>query len=141
MIQTDATPLVCIVDDDASVRRAVARVMKSAGIDAREFGSVDECMDSDIGSRPACVVADALMSGGTGIDLTRRLLESGRDLPVILVTAEGNGRLRTQARAAGAVGCFRKPVDAQALVDAIEWALADPGLSTHPVRSAQKEMP
>jgi len=115
--------------------------MKSAGIDARAFGSVDEFMDGDIGSRPACVVADALMSGGTGIDLTRRLHESGRDLPVILLTAECNGRLLTQARAAGAVGCFRKPVDAQALVDAIEWALADPGLSAHPVRSEQKEIP
>ena len=136
-MQADATALVCIVDDDASVRRAVSRVLRSAGIDVREFGSVDKFLDSDIGSRPACVVADALMPGLTGIDLSRRLHGTGRDLPVILLTAEGNGRLRAQARAAGAVACFRKPVDAQALIDAIEWALGDPGPSTDPVRSAQ----
>ena len=139
MRQTEATPLVCIVDDDASVRRAVTRVLLSAGIDAREFGSVEELMDSDIGPRHACVVADALLPGGKGIDLPRRLHQSGRDLPVILMTVEDNGRVRAAARSAGAVACFRKPVDAQALIDAIEWALGDPGQSMHPARSGDKE--
>lgn len=135
----DETALVCVVDDDASVCRAVSRVLKSAGLEVRAFQSVDAFMHCDIGHRHACVVADARMANGAGIDLPQRLRDCGRNLPVILMTVEDNGRMRAAARSAGAVGCFRKPVDAQALIDAIEWALADPASNARLAQTPERK--
>jgi FixJ family two-component response regulator len=125
MVQPDQTSIVYIVDDDPSVRGALARLLRSAGLETREFASGDEFMDAGIGSGKSCVVAEALMPGGAGIDLPLRLRQSGRDIPVVLLTAEGNGQSRAAARSAGAFSFFRKPVDAEAFLDAVEWALGD----------------
>jgi len=135
MAQSDE-PSVYLLDDDASVRRAVSRLLHAAGIDVRAFGSVDEFLSSHIERRRACVVADALMPGDGGMHLPHRLHAAGCDIPVILMTAEDNGRLRAAAKLAGAVGFFHKPVDAQALIDAIQWALDDPGSHTRSQRTA-----
>jgi FixJ family two-component response regulator len=141
MAQFDEPTLVYLLDDDASVRRAISRLLHAAGIDVRAFGSVDEFLGSPIELTRACVVADVLMEGDTGVHLPRRLHAAGRDIPVILMTTEDNGRLRAAAKSAGAVGFFHKPVDAQALIDAIQWALDEPELRAHPQRSAQKKFP
>jgi FixJ family two-component response regulator len=141
MPQPEEPPVVYLVDDDPYVRRAVSHVIQTAGIEAREFGGVEGLMSFDIGPRRACVVADALVAGRAGMELPRRLREAGHDIPVILMTTEDNGRIRASARSAGALGLFRKPVDAQALIDAIEWALGDPGPHRHSERSPEEETP
>jgi len=123
--QRDDSAIVYLVDDDAPVRRALSRLLRSAGLATLEFRSGDEFMASGIVPRRACVVAESVMPSGAGIDLPRRLRESGMDIPVILMTAEANGRRRATARLAGALLFFRKPVDGQALIDAVEWALGD----------------
>ncbi len=64
------------------------------------------------------------MSGGSGLDLPKKLHDQGSWLPVIIVTAHDTEEMRAKARQVGVVGYFRKPVDDQALIDAIEWALS-----------------
>ncbi|MBT8430431.1 MAG: response regulator [Gammaproteobacteria bacterium] len=125
MTECDQSAMVYLVDDDAPVRRALSRLLRSAGLETREFSSGDEFMDSGRVSGRGCVVAESIMPYGAGIDLPRRLRESGREIPVILLTAEANGQRRATAKLAGAMLFFRKPVDGQALVDAVEWALSE----------------
>jgi len=106
MVQSDLPTSVYLLDGDASVRRAVSRLLYAAGIQVRAFGSVDEFLRSHYKLSRACVVADALMSADTGVHLPRRLHAAGRNIPVILMTAEDNGRLGSSAKAAGASGFF-----------------------------------
>lgn len=125
MSQRDEPAMVYLVDDDAPVRRALSRLLHSAGFRTREFQSGDEFMSAGVASGRACVVAESIMPDGGGIDIPRRLRESGLDFPVILLTAEANGHRRAIAKLAGALLFFRKPVDGQALIDAVEWALGE----------------
>jgi len=125
MAQAHQSPMVYVVDDDPSVRGALARLLRSAGLETREFGSGDEFIDAAVGWRRACVVAESVMPSGAGIALPRRLAVTGHDIPVILLTAEADGKSRAAARSAGAFSLFRKPVDGEALIDAVEWALSD----------------
>jgi FixJ family two-component response regulator len=115
---------VYIIDDDASFRKAMKRLMVSAGLDARTFESALEFLDEEIASENACIITDVQMRGLTGLELQQRLKGKGVHLPIIFVTALDTKDARKQARASGAAGYFRKPVDDQALLDAIEWALS-----------------
>ena len=116
---------VYIIDDDESVSRALNRLLRSAGFDARTFTSVEAFADSEFASGEGCVLADIRMPGGSGLELPERLHRLGRDLPVIFLTAQDTETTRAAARRAGAVAFFRKPVDDRALIDAIEWALVN----------------
>ncbi|MEA3275852.1 MAG: response regulator [Pseudomonadota bacterium] len=118
--------LVYLLEDDASVRRAFSRLLQTAGIEVREFGTVEEFLRYPVKPCRACVVADTLLLRGVDIDLPRRLHGAGRNIPVILVTTEEDGRTLAAAKSAGAVSFFHKPVDGQALIDAVEWAVSDP---------------
>jgi len=125
MAQSDASSLVYLVDNNLSVLRAFYGVLLSAGMETREFRSDDEFLASSIDARRACVVAGYIMPIGAGLSFARWLRESGRDVPVILLSAETNGQGRAAARLAGAFMYFRKPVDARALFVTIAWALID----------------
>lgn len=114
---------VYVVDDDASVRSALARLMRSVGYVPEVFGSIDDLMSSRLSSSPACVIADVHMPNGNGLELQHRLRANGLSMPVILLTADDTAEVRALAKSQGYAGYFRKPVDDQALVDAIEWAL------------------
>jgi FixJ family two-component response regulator len=121
MRQAPAT--IYIVDDDESMRRSLARLMKSAGYATATFRSVGELIATERFAEPACVIADGRMLGGSGLELPRKLRARGSSLPVIILTAHDTEEMRAEARQAGVAGYFRKPVDDQALIDAIEWAL------------------
>jgi FixJ family two-component response regulator len=120
-----------IVEDDDSMRRALERLMLSAGYATATFASVGEFIATECFLEPACVIADARMPGGSGLDLLEKLRARGSGLPVIIVTAHATPEIRAQARQAGVDGYFRKPVDDQALIDAIEWALSGRHQSTN----------
>ena len=120
-------PLICIVDDDDSVRRALKRLIHSAGMDVRTFASADEFITSRPEEKNACLITDVKMSGVTGLELHQKLIDLGSRLPVIYITAFDTEEIRAQAKSAGGVGYFRKPVDDQALLDAIRWALSRRG--------------
>lgn len=117
-------PSVYIIDDDASVRTALGRLLVSAGIPSRSFGSAADFLKANPPPDGACVVTDVRMPGMTGLELHEALHRAGSRLAVIFVTAYDTDEARAQAKKAGAVAYFRKPVDDQALLDAIHWALS-----------------
>jgi FixJ family two-component response regulator len=118
--------IVYLIDDDASVRRSLGRVLTSAGLKWEAFASADEFLAAARPNSGGCIVADMTMPGTTGLDLQRRLQETASALPVILLTAHDTEEMRLAAREAGATAFFRKPVDSQALLDAIAWASGAP---------------
>ena len=118
------TGTVYIVDDDPSVRRALGRLVRTAGYGAKEYASAELFLQSSLAAREACLVADIRMPGMGGLALQRELAARRIPIPVIFVTAHDTEETRSQAKGAGAVAYFRKPVDDQALLDAIGWALS-----------------
>jgi FixJ family two-component response regulator len=124
---------VYIVDDDPSVRTAYARLLRSALIEAQTFSCVEEFLNARVTDANACVVSDIVMPGTSGLELPNKLAHSGRKLPIIFITAHDSKELRNRAQSIGAVALFRKPVDGQALLDAIAWAVnKTPVTGTHP---------
>ena len=94
-------------------------------------------MTTEIRAAGSCVVADIDLGGSTSLDLPSRLEQVGLTLPVIFITAWDSPEIREQVRRAGGAGYFRKPVDDQALIDAIHWAIS--GVRTRQfVRKAQQ---
>jgi len=115
---------VYVVDDDASVRRAVSRLMRAWGMKVKTFSSAEQFINADVDDRRACVIADVLMTGGSGFELPELLSSRGRNIPVILMTAHDSDVARDKATQVGAAGYFRKPLDDQALIDSIRWVLS-----------------
>jgi FixJ family two-component response regulator len=115
-----------LVDDDASIRRALGRVMASAGFEHEAFASAEDFLATADAAGAACVVADTRLPGMSGLDLIRRAASTFPGLPFILVTANDEEETRREARSAGAAAFFRKPVDAEALLDTIRWAIRPP---------------
>ena len=118
---------VYILEDEASVRRALERLLTTAGLSVLVFESVEEIMAADIDTQAACVLADMDLGGTTTLDLPRQLRQADKPVPVIFVTAWDSPEVREKVRLAGGAGYFRKPVDAQALIDAIEWVISGTG--------------
>jgi FixJ family two-component response regulator len=116
-------PVVAIVDDEDSVRRALERLLRSAGIDPEVFSSGETFLDSLASRRPDCVVLDLHMPRVTGFDVQARLNESGLRIPVIVITGHDSNESRDRVRALGASAYLRKPVAANALLEAIHDAV------------------
>ena len=116
--------MVYLIDDDESVRKALQRLLRSAGLDGKAFSSAEEFLQSgDLDEKGACIILDIRMPGLTGFDLQEKLASKGIRVPVIAVSAFDDAATRERARKLGATAFFRKPVDGQALIDAIQWAL------------------
>jgi len=98
--------------------------MGATGYTPISFASADEFLALGDYAGSACVIADVTVRGSTGVELAQTLQQRGDRLPVILVTAHDTDEVRAAARRCGAAAYFRKPVDDQALVDSIEWALS-----------------
>jgi FixJ family two-component response regulator len=120
---SSATIQVNIVDDEPSVRSALARLIRSANMTAHVFASVDEFMVSGVADENACVVSDVRMPGNGGLELLALLARAGRSLPVIIITANDTPEVRAMAERLGCAAYFRKPVDAEPLLNAIARAL------------------
>jgi FixJ family two-component response regulator len=115
--------IVAVVDDDASVRRAITRLLHSVGIRADTFASGDEFLSvlSSVPSyRPACVILDIQMPGTDGLETWRRLAPTS--VPVIFITAHDDPAVRAMADASGAAYLL-KPFDDTIFIEAIEMAL------------------
>ena len=115
-----------IVDDEPSVCTAYARLFRSAKMQPRTFASVEDLMEAEVSDENACVISDIQMPGASGLELPILLARTGRHIPVIFVTAHDTPETRDRAQSAGGAAYFRKPVDDQALLDAIAWAIATP---------------
>ncbi len=118
-----STPTVLVVDDDASVRESVHRLLCSAGYTVQSFASGEELLSHDPFEGPCCLVLDVQMPGMSGLDVQHRLAMSGRNVPIIFITALANAQVRAQARQAGATAFLIKPFHDQTLLDAVEAVL------------------
>jgi FixJ family two-component response regulator len=116
---------VFLVDDDASVRRALTRLIRSAGYDVHAFASARDFLDSDPRSEDiACLVLDVRMPGLSGMDLQRELQSAKAILPIIFITGHGDIPMGVKAMKEGAVDFLPKPVKDEVLLKGIEQALA-----------------
>lgn len=117
-----AVVLVTIVDDDESVRRALQRLMKSAGLTADSFGSAEEFLQR--GDREtACLILDVRLPGMSGLDLQRELAALNPRIPIIFMSAYGTEEMKERAIQKGAVSFLRKPFNEDLLLDDIRLAL------------------
>ena len=112
---------VYILDDDDAVRSGFARLVRSAGIEARPFASAAQFLKEVNNQVRACILLDITMPGMTGMQVQQELNNRGITLPVITVSARDDEDTRAFARSLGAKMFLRKPVDDQALLDAINW--------------------
>jgi FixJ family two-component response regulator len=118
--------LIAIVDDDASVSRALGRVVRSAGYAVRTFPSAQTLLDALPDGRVACLVLDIHLTGMNGFDLQERLIADGSGIPVVFISAHEDTPTRERIERSGAAGYLWKPVDREALLDAIRRASASP---------------
>jgi RNA polymerase sigma factor (sigma-70 family) len=116
--------VVYVVDDDASVRRALGRLIASAGLQVETFPSAKAFLHHQSADRPACLVLDVRMPGESGLDLQVALGDAQRRLPIIFVTGHGTVPASVRAMKEGALDFLQKPVDEQELLGAILRALA-----------------
>lgn len=119
-----AVPIVFVVDDDASVRGALARLIRSVGLLVATFASVQEFLAGQLPNGPACLVLDVRLPGENGLMLQETLRTSQRHLPIIFITGHGTVPLCARALKAGAVDFLQKPCNDQDLLEAIHTALA-----------------
>lgn len=116
--------MIYVIDDDESVRKAFKRLLRSVNLEVETFSSAEEFLESQKPNKNACIIIDIRMPGLTGFDLQRKLKAQGIQIPVIVISASDDAQVREQARELGAVAFFRKPIDDQALLDAITWAIS-----------------
>jgi RNA polymerase sigma factor (sigma-70 family) len=121
----DATPRVLIIDDDAEFRDSVGRLLRTVGLDVRQFSCVSDFMSSgDVADGPTCLLVDVRMPGRSGLDLQRELAAAHENLPIIFITAHGDIPMTVRAMKGGAIEFLTKPFRDQDLLDAIEIGLA-----------------
>jgi FixJ family two-component response regulator len=119
MIAKAPTELVFVIDDDASMRDAISRLLHTIGLTVRTFGSAREFLRTRLPDIPACVVLDVRLPGLSGLDLQREMVERGIHVPVIFITGHGDIPMSVQAMKAGAVEFLTKPFRDQDLLDAV----------------------
>lgn len=124
-----------IVDDDGAVRRGLERLMRSAGHRPLAFESAESALRSLPQNPPDCILLDLTMPGLGGHEFQERLLRDGVHVPVIAVSARDDDEAQRRARELGAKLFLHKPVDDQALLDAIHWVTA-PGTTGPPSAAA-----
>ena len=122
--------LICIVDDDASVRRALGRMARSFGFEVVPFESGRACLDGTAIDRAVCLVLDVSMPGIDGFELFHLLHSKDRGVPTVFISARDDERYRQQARKLGSVAFLDKPCDEDLLHGAIEEAIAS-GATPH----------
>src|ERR1700760_2516281 len=113
-----------IIDDDASIRASIQRMLKSVGLYSESFASANEFLSSGAAVRPGCLVLDVRLPGLNGLDFQRKLAEAGIEIPIIFITAHGDIPMSVKAIKSGAVEFLTKPFRDQDLPDAIDQALA-----------------
>jgi FixJ family two-component response regulator len=113
---------VSVVEDDPSVCRALARLLRTAGLAARTFASAEEFLADD-GVEAACLILDVRLPGRSGLSLFEELTRQGRAVPVVFITGHDAPGPREEALSAGAVAFLLKPFSEEALLEAIRRAL------------------
>jgi FixJ family two-component response regulator len=114
--------LVCIVDDNESVRESLPDLVQYGGYDVQTFASGEDFLASPAVNEATCLVLDVGLPGISGPELHKELQRRGRKLPVVFITAQGDRSLPSRLVAAGAVACLLKPFSDTALLEALQAA-------------------
>lgn len=139
---TAKKPLISIVDDDESVRGAVASLIRSVGFVARCFASAGEFLQSPELNETSCLISDVQMPGIDGLELQSRLAAQNRRTPIILITAFPEPHIKEAALKAGAICFLEKPFDGKALIHCVDRALnPPPGPAAHSAQAQTYELP
>lgn len=121
---TAIAPMVFVVDDDASVRKSLTRVLAASGYAVEQFASAGEFLARERYPRPCCLVLDVRMPGLSGLDLQTALAAAGRRLPIVFVTGHVDVPMTVKGMRNGAVDWLTKPFGAKELLNAVERAVA-----------------
>ena len=120
---SEPAPIVFVVDDEPSVRRAIKRLIESEGLQVELFGSAQEFLQRRRPDAPSCLVLDIKLPEISGLDFQRQLADCGIRIPIIFITGHGDIPMTVRAMKAGAVEFLTKPFRDQNLLDAIQVAL------------------
>ncbi|MFO0826692.1 MAG: response regulator [Phycisphaerales bacterium] len=126
--------MIAIVDDEEAVRRALARLLRSAGLDVATFATGAEFLISLGTTRPDCLVLDLHMPQLGGLEVQSRVAENAHRVPVVIITGDDTPEAHGRALAGGAAAYLRKPVDGQSLLNAIANAIASASDGAEPAR-------
>lgn len=114
---------VAILDDDASIRSAIGRLLRTSNMTVNTYATCMELFDSIAGFAPDCLLLDLQMPGMSGMDVMRYLTQRGMSYPTIIITAHDEVGSREMCLGGGATAYLRKPLDADELFDAIDYAV------------------
>ncbi|WP_027233211.1 response regulator [Phyllobacterium sp. UNC302MFCol5.2] len=127
----DLTPLIYLVDDDERVLRALNRLLASAGYEVATYANAEDFLDQHCPERPGCAVVDLNLPGLNGFGIQDAFSSANIERPVIFLTGHGDIPTTVRAMKAGAIDFLTKPVDAPALLAAVDTALAQDERSRH----------
>jgi RNA polymerase sigma factor (sigma-70 family) len=116
-------PVVFVIDDDASVRDAIADLLRSVGLTVESFGSTREFLQRERPDVPGCIVLDVRLPGPSGLEFQRTLSNSSIHLPIIFISGHGDIPMSVRAMKSGAIEFLTKPVPEQQLLDAIQTGI------------------
>jgi len=134
----EPSPVVFVVDDDASVRQALDDLFRSVGLRVQAFGSATEFLQSTLPDVPGCLVLDIRLPGLSGLDFQTELTKAGTNIPIIFITGHGDIPMSVRAMKAGAVEFLTKPFREQDMLDAIRVALErDRGRREHDRKTSE----
>ena len=126
---TPPTPVIHVVDDDDSLRTALARLLRAAGYEVRSYSSAGEFLLAWPANAPGCLVLDVRMPGPSGLELQEVFGQRNDTIPIIFLTGHGDIPMSVRAMKAGAIDFLTKPVQRQVLLDAVRNALSRDGES------------
>jgi FixJ family two-component response regulator len=122
-LKMDAEAVIHIIDDDESLRDALASLFRSVGLKIHSYGSARDFIDAPRLDAPGCIVLDVRLPGMSGIDFQSRLIDLGILLPVVLMTGHGDIPMSVRAMKAGAIDFLAKPFRDQDMLDAVAAAI------------------
>src|SRR6201982_3546248 len=120
----EPTSTVIVVDDDPAIRESIGGLLRSVGLQAKLFTSVDEFLKAGRPDGPACLVLDVRLPGRSGLDFQRELAAVNVHLPIIFITGYGDIPMSVRAMKGGAIEFLTKPFRDQDLLDAIQLGIA-----------------
>jgi len=120
---SNETAVVFVVDDEAPIRRALERLIKSAKLGVEMFASAEEYLAADPPEGPSCLVLDVKLPGLTGLELQEQVIGTNRTMPIIFLSGRSDISMSVEAMKGGAIEFLEKPVDDEDLLDAIHRAI------------------
>jgi FixJ family two-component response regulator len=121
--QVEPQPTVFVIDDDASLREALASLFRSVGLQVRAFASASDFLQTKLPDGPTCLVLDVRLPGLSGLDFQSELAKANIEIPIVFMTGHGDIPMTVRAMKAGAVEFLPKPFRDQDMLDAVQIGL------------------